>query len=109
MSKSFIYNNGIIRTHWKSTMLEEKLNPLREALNLAPRETALTKTQYDKEVVSALRSTDFSELDTNLSSWFCFIGLSNTIKHVVLNCAGCGLVDVDEQDQLLGNAQNHED
>ena len=38
----------------------------------------------------------FSELDTNcLSSWFCFVGLSNTIKYFVVNCVGCGLEDVD--------------
>ena len=110
MSKNFIYNSGIERTNWKSTMLNEKLNPLRVALQLAPRTTALTNNQYDKEVVSTLRTTDFSELDTNLvSSWFCFIGLSNTIKHVVLSCAGCGLVDVDANNQLVGEVQHHEE
>ena len=61
MSKNFIYNSGIERTNWKSTMLNEKLNPLRVALQLAPRTTALTNNQYDKEVVSTLRTTDFSE------------------------------------------------
>jgi hypothetical protein len=65
MSKDFIFYRGIESTHWKSTMLNEKLNPLREALHLAPRNRALTKNQYDKEVVSALRAMDFSELDTN--------------------------------------------
>jgi hypothetical protein len=91
-----IYKNGITRTHWKSTMLVEKLNPLREALDLAPRSEAIARNQYDKEAVNALRATDFSELDANcLSSWFCCIGFHNTAKHVVLTCAGCGLEDVD--------------
>lgn len=39
-------------------MLEEKLNSLRTALNLAP-DTALTATQYDEEVVDALKNNRF--------------------------------------------------
>ncbi|MBA2628573.1 MAG: hypothetical protein H0U78_00870 [Rickettsiaceae bacterium] len=110
MSKEFIYYRGIELTHWKSTMLHEKLNPLREALHLAPRDAALARTQYDQEVVSALRATNFSELDTNVfTSWFCIIGLSNTIKHIVLTCAGCGLVDVDANNQLVGEVNLHEE
>ena len=110
MSKELIFYRGIERTHWKSTMLD-KLNPLREALNLAPRPDPLTKNQYDREAVLALSARDFSELDTNLfTSWFCITGLSNTIKHIVLNCAGCGLVDVDAtNNQLVGEVNTHEE
>ncbi|MFK7973999.1 MAG: hypothetical protein AB8B66_03970 [Rickettsiaceae bacterium] len=108
MSKEFLFNRGIQRTHWKSIMLEEKLNPLRVALDLLEREAPLTRTQYDKEVVDALKNTDFRELDTNcISSWFCCIGLSNTIKHVVLNFAGLGLTDVDAEHNLIGDIHPH--
>ncbi len=89
----FIFDRGISRTHWKSVMLEQKLNPLREALGLLPRNVALTRNQYDKEVVDALRVIDFSELDTNVLS--SSIGWSNMIKYFVLNFAGLGLTDVD--------------
>ena len=96
MSKKSIFNKGVERTHWKSVM-NSKLNPLRQELSLKDRPAPLKKGQYDKEALDAVAETDFSELDTNfLSSWFCFVGLSNTIKYVVVNCAGCGLEGVDE-------------
>lgn len=95
MSKKSIYNKGVMRTHWKSVM-NSKLNPLRQDLGLKDRSTPLKKGEYDKEALDAVAKTDFSELDTNcLSSWFCFVGLSNTIKYFVVNCVGCGLEDVD--------------
>lgn len=91
-----IYDKGIGRTHWKSTMLAEKLNPLRELLGLDTRAVALEKNQYDKEVVDFLRSIDFHELDEDcFSSSVCCIGMHNTMKHVVLSLSGCGLEDVD--------------
>jgi hypothetical protein len=103
-------NEAIIleRTHWKSTMLVEKLNPLRVALNLPPKDVPLERTQYDKQVVDTLRDIDFSELDTNCcSSWFCCIGLSNVMKYAVLTFVGLGR-EPDIEQNLIGDASNHE-
>jgi hypothetical protein len=97
-----IYKKGIERTHWKSTMLVENLNPLRDLLGLNPREEALEKNQYDKEVVDVLRSIDFHELDGDyLSFSVCCIGMHNMTKCFVLNFSWCGLEDA-------GDASTHE-
>ena len=58
MSKEFIYNRGVVRTHWKSVM-NSKLNPLRQELGLEERKEPLKKGQYDKEALDAIAETDF--------------------------------------------------
>ena len=88
--------------------MNSKLNPLRQELGLKVRDKPLKKGQYDKEALDAVAKTDFSELDTNcLSSWFCFFGLSNTIKYFVVNCVGCCLEDVDSVNDESASMEDH--
>ena len=85
MGLEYIYDKGIKKTWWKSTLLDTKLNPLRQELGMVVRPEPLIKGQYDQEVVKKLENTDFSNLDG------CLPGLSNCCAWLVLHFAGIGL------------------
>lgn len=97
-----IYTLGIVRTLWKST-IPSKLNALRTALNLPPREAALDGT-YDKQVTDRLSTIDFGSSEKNLYA----LG--------VLTFAGFGLTpapDILQENHqgsaVLGDIQDHHD
>ena len=62
-----IYELGISRTLWKSTLLD-KLNQLRTAIDLPLKATALIKGQYDAEVVEILSGVAMYNTDP-FSTW----------------------------------------
>ena len=91
-----IYELGISRTLWKSTLLD-KLNQLRTAIDLPLKATALIKGQYDAEVVEILSTTDFSSLGVTY----------NISKNCVLTFATCGRTPVDNEEVHLAGAGEH--
>ncbi len=97
-----VYTLGIVRTLWKST-IPSKLNALRTALNLPPREAALDGT-YDKQVTDMLSTINFGSSEKNLYA----LG--------VLTFAGFGLtpaLNIQQEDHeespLLGASHDHHD
>ncbi|MDP4709190.1 MAG: hypothetical protein NWS20_04230 [Rickettsiaceae bacterium] len=89
-------------------MNNEKLNPLRELLQMPMRPRALEKTEYDQEVVAQLSKIDFSSLDTHCMKNY--VSLHNLCKNLVLIFAGIGLESaeyvscvVDEHSSLVGD------
>jgi hypothetical protein len=91
---SNIFQLGIVRTLWKSHILN-KINELRVALNLEPRTEALPEATYDQEVADQLSQIDFSPLGHS----------HNAQKGLVLTFAGIGLTPVlqDDTSALLGD------
>ena len=91
-----IYELGITRTLWKS-IHPDKLNQLRPAISLPPKETALIRGQYDAEVVEILFSTDFSSLGVTNNIW----------KNCVLTFATCGRTPIDNDEVHLAGTGGH--
>ena len=102
---SKIYEKGINRTWWKSTMLE-KINDLRALLGFKAMEGDLTDRGYDDEVVDILKGINFSSLggDSYIGYYY-----YNFVASVILNVAGYGLepysVQMIGQDAEQGGAQ----
>ena len=91
-----IYTLGISRTLWKS-IHPDKLNQLRTAIDLPPKETVLRKGEYDAEAVEILFATDFSSLGTTY----------NISKNCVLTFATCGRTPVYNDEVYLAGAGDH--
>ena len=56
-----IYELGITNALWKSYILN-KVNVLRDALGIAPRQKVLPNGSYDQDTINLLLQTDFSAL-----------------------------------------------
>jgi hypothetical protein len=91
-----IYTLGISRTLWKS-IHPDKLNQLRTAIDLPPKETAPRRGEYDAEAVQILFATDFSSLGTTY----------NISKNCVLTFATCGRTPVDNEEVHLAGGGDH--
>ncbi len=94
---SEIYNQGIVKTWWKSTMLV-KINSLRQLLGMPERPDAITHHHYDSEVTNKLATVDFGPLDNEITD-----GISNLSKFFVLTFAGIGF----EAAPLIGQGEIH--
>ncbi|MGI4775694.1 MAG: hypothetical protein ACRYE9_02005 [Janthinobacterium lividum] len=78
-----IFDKGITRTWFKSHVLD-KINKLRELLDMPPREAAVPAKHFDSQVVDQLKAIDFSPLDTSI------LGQHNMQKFFSLNFCGIG-------------------
>ncbi len=93
---AIIYKRGISQTYWKSIM-PNKLNELRTAIDLPPKATALERGQYDAEVVEKLSATDFSSLGVTY----------NISKDCVLTFATSFFTPVGNEEVDLTGARDH--